>query len=547
MATIKAEKYRDNDGVDYEFIPPLATETERGGALASLKDDNYTEEVKIGNDGKLYAKPSAGATFVVWEEEKNTVTYVVDTGITPHKEEVVCGTSCLSPSIEPKKDGYDFIGWRYDKTASSEIEEEVIMEDDPITLYAVFRRTLGVKFISYNNTKTKSDYQYYNNGKTTSVNIICPSGATYAGWDWRGWSNFAETTDNATVANADVKAKTDATISISDNYTMYGLYQKPVTVNYYKISNATKQKLTEYFYYNASGNTINPKFSITPSGFGSEWTWRGWTTIANDPDAEVSYSSISNKEFSSDITLYPLIYMLITLSYDGNGATSGSVSKDEGYRYLTTSDSGNTDQPAKIILKANGFTRTNYTFTGWSLGAVNSTVELYEDTTTTATWVDNGYYAIKNGKPQIATSNFTLYTGGILSGSGEETNYGYYGGWGHTNDDGVSWGIATGNLPTNGCKYLSLAPFAYLWGSYDIAVPLLQVYGNSTEIYNGYPTTDVSAITGQFNAQGTNGWSKTWDVSAYSTVRVVFIAYENVGESPDYFADVGIINMRLHN
>ena len=67
MAIIKAEKLRI-DSVDYEFIPPLPNETERGGTLASPKDNNYTEEVKIGDDGKLYKKSSLTVKVIVWPE-----------------------------------------------------------------------------------------------------------------------------------------------------------------------------------------------------------------------------------------------------------------------------------------------------------------------------------------------------------------------------------------------------------------------------------------------------------------------------------------------
>ena len=57
MATLKTEslKFKNNE---YEFIPPLATETDRGGIIASVKTEEYTDEIKIGEDGKLYSKPS---------------------------------------------------------------------------------------------------------------------------------------------------------------------------------------------------------------------------------------------------------------------------------------------------------------------------------------------------------------------------------------------------------------------------------------------------------------------------------------------------------
>lgn len=43
-----------DDGQTYDIIPPVPTETERGGIKAKAKTDNDTIEVKIGTDGKAY-------------------------------------------------------------------------------------------------------------------------------------------------------------------------------------------------------------------------------------------------------------------------------------------------------------------------------------------------------------------------------------------------------------------------------------------------------------------------------------------------------------
>lgn len=70
MATkVESLIYLDNK---FEVIPPLPTETERGGILASTKTDDYTTEVKLGSDGKLYVPATGGASssiqFIKWEE-----------------------------------------------------------------------------------------------------------------------------------------------------------------------------------------------------------------------------------------------------------------------------------------------------------------------------------------------------------------------------------------------------------------------------------------------------------------------------------------------
>lgn len=63
----------------------------------------------------------------------NIVTYIVDG--TEYKEEVESGNSVLSPtSFTPTKAGYTFSGWSL--TSGGDILTELIMDSEPITLYA---------------------------------------------------------------------------------------------------------------------------------------------------------------------------------------------------------------------------------------------------------------------------------------------------------------------------------------------------------------------------------------------------------------------------
>lgn len=72
----------------------------------------------------------------------NTVTYIVD-GIS-YQEDVEEGASCLSPkTFTPSKSGWEFVGWRQQDTAANDsVLSNLIMENEPITLYAVFRQAV---------------------------------------------------------------------------------------------------------------------------------------------------------------------------------------------------------------------------------------------------------------------------------------------------------------------------------------------------------------------------------------------------------------------
>ena len=113
----------------------------------------------------------------------STVTYYVDTD-TVYTEDVDSEASCLSPkTFTPTKSDWEFVGWRENNTASSEILTDKIMGDSPITLYAVFKQDVTCTFIS-NGTQTVKGTKYYNNNNVADASITAPEGQVYSGWAW---------------------------------------------------------------------------------------------------------------------------------------------------------------------------------------------------------------------------------------------------------------------------------------------------------------------------------------------------------------------------
>lgn len=315
----------------------------------------------------------------------NWVTYIVDSN-TSYSEEVDEGLSILSPStFTPTKSGWSFVGWRFDTTANGSVISSQTMGDDPITLYAVFSQTVTGTFSSYSSTKTVKGTRYYNTGNITNATIATPTGASYSGWDWRGWSS-----NNSTSATAEVWKATGNTITdVTGNFTCYGLYQQIVTCTFKSYnSNQTARGIR---YYNAYGNTSNASITVPNGAAYNGWSWRGWSASGNaGATASVAYSSgntISN--LSSNHTYYGLYQQTITLSYNGNGATSGSVGNQTGTRYHNSA--GNYSNPS-FTLASNGFARSGYTFNGWNLGAVGATITLSANATAYAQWVGTPYY-----------------------------------------------------------------------------------------------------------------------------------------------------------
>ena len=193
MAKIKTEALRDK-GIDYEFIPPIATENVRGGFLASAKDDSYQAEVKLGEDGKLYSKNSTSIKLIQWPTDvKYVVTYYVDTNI-KYVEEVQMNKSCLSPtSFTPELDGYNFLGWKENTNADSDVLKNRIADTKGITLYAVFSKEVVLTYDGNSATTGSVNSQngtaYYNNGNAVNPSFVLSSNGftkteyVFVGWD----------------------------------------------------------------------------------------------------------------------------------------------------------------------------------------------------------------------------------------------------------------------------------------------------------------------------------------------------------------------------
>lgn len=122
---------------------------------------------------------------------------------------------------------------------------------------------------------------------------------------------------------------------------------------------------------------------LAPTTFVPEldgYTFKGWRE-----DNVASGDVLTDKMIDSEepITLYAVFEKVITLTYDGNGATGGSTSSPDPVHIYY--NNGNKTE-AEFTLAANGFTKTDYNFSGWDLGAAGTTIKLSESATAKAQW-----------------------------------------------------------------------------------------------------------------------------------------------------------------
>lgn len=312
-----------------------------------------TADLKIALGDKDIGKISLGDILIY--TSGSVVTYHVDNDIV-YAEEVESGESCLTPKgFVPEKDGWEFMGWTEDSAFGGSILTEKLMDDVPITLYAVFRHPITLTY--YNDSTSASTLTkdaYYNNGNISHPHFEIEQ-AEKSGWISYGW-----TTDTA--ADSAISYASDASIQLDSDITLYGRYIQTVTVTYYNNSStASSVKGTKH--YNTSGNTLNPSFTLTQAAK-SGWTARGWAT-GTTGDAIIVLKNGGTFERGSNYTLYGMYYVACNLYTVSNGVTKTNT----GYRYYNSN--GNVVNPAFTFAAP---TRSGWTFKGWSKGASNTTV-----------------------------------------------------------------------------------------------------------------------------------------------------------------------------
>ena len=226
--------------------------------------------------------------------------------------------------------------------------------------------------VTYYVDKNKTYVEEVEYGETClSPKTFTPSKSGYTFVGWR------EDTDYS----LDVlpsKTMDDSPISL------YAIYKKEFTHTYHTTdgvsNNTTKLKGSSVVNYKGDGFVDYPTAPNSGTIPSDRWTWRGWSA-ANDKaaNASVAYSSGSQVQIFEDADFYGLYQRTLTLSYNGNGSTGGSVSSQSGTQYLN--GISRFVNPS-FVLKSNGFSKTDSIFNKWALGSVNGTQYNVGDTVT---------------------------------------------------------------------------------------------------------------------------------------------------------------------
>ena len=124
------------------------------------------------------------------------VTYQIDTGYALERT-VPDREDAIAAAPDAALEGYTFVGWRQDSFAEKKVlSEYLISSEEPVTLYAVFRKQMTIGLMPNGGTLSESGakenftvYCYYNNGNSQSEPTTVPASPyTRKNMSFCGWS-----------------------------------------------------------------------------------------------------------------------------------------------------------------------------------------------------------------------------------------------------------------------------------------------------------------------------------------------------------------------
>ena len=232
---------------------------------------NYSDKAEVKN--LTTVNGNSVTLYAVWDVNPYTVTYDY---VTNGGNYVSAGSlsfdygTAVDLTVTAKKDGYVFVGWNTDSTATTALSS-LIMGTEPVTLYAIYKKDITVTFVEYTDSGTvtkASTKTVYNTVTHADFPVTETAG-------WSGWQNIGWTTE--TDAMADVNISSGAAYTTDKNVTLYARYRSTVTLSYDTSgSSMTLDSQTKERYYNAAGNYAYPSYVVADAPVLSKHSFVHW-------------------------------------------------------------------------------------------------------------------------------------------------------------------------------------------------------------------------------------------------------------------------------
>ena len=245
------------------------------------------------------------------------VMYQIDTGyalerIVPDREDAIAAAP--SATLE----GYTFVGWRQDDSAEKKVLSEfIISSEEPVTLYAVFKKQMTIGLMPNGGTLTVNDAAesftascYYNNGNAQSEPTTVPASPyTRKNMSFCGWSTDSLSTPSYKPGEKGV---------FPAGATLYAMwvtteYDFPYTGNYVTFT-IPQDGIYEFEVWGASGAAAKVDSLVAEGGLGGH--------------------SKGYKRMKKDDVIY------IFNGGSPNGTSSGTNGGGGGYNYASSKQYG---------------------------------------------------------------------------------------------------------------------------------------------------------------------------------------------------------------
>ena len=510
---------------EFAFKAPTKTGYTFDGWYNDSALNNKVTGISLGTTGNktFYAK---------WTANENTLVFNANGGSGSMSNMTVATDSTAKLTSNAfTKAGYTFKGWATSKGGSvvyTDGASYTMGTNSSYTLYAVWEANKNTLVFNANGGTGSMPNMTIATDSTAKLtsNAFTKDGYTFIGW--------------AISKDGSVKYSNGAsyTMGTESTYTLYAVWEKNINGLIFNGNGATSGSMSSVEI--ATGDTVSiPNNSFTRNGY----TFIGWSTSAN---GSVVYTNGASYTMGTGSTY--VLYAVWqanenTIVFNGNGATSGSMSS------MTVK----TDETA--TLSSNKFAKTGYTFKGWATTA-NGTVA-YKNGASYTMGTDSVYtlYAVweanlntiifdGNGATGGSTQNMTVATDSTATlNSNGFVRAGYtFRGWSTTKDGSIKC--------SNGGSYTMGTDSTYtlyaVWranentlvfngnGATSGSTPSMTIATDDTAILtqNGFVRDGYTFVGWSTSASGsvkyTDGASYTMGTSTQYTLYAVWEAKENI-------------------
>ena len=404
--------------------------TNADGTGTTYADSSY---ITTSTDITLYAKWITGVNKIVTFDGNSSTSGSMSTQS--------AGTATALNTNTFVRTSYTFTGWNTAANGSgyAYAENAIYAFTTDTTLYAQWVLTRTPYTVTFYANAVEAT------GTTASQTTDTPTALTLSGFSRPGY-NFLGWNESYNSGSASYRDGQVYAFTADANLYAIWVAQAPNMVTFDK--NASDATGT------TASQTASSSTTLNSNGFSrSGYTFLNWNTAANG--SGTSYQSTYTYSFAAAVTLYATWSQNFTISYSGNGATSGDTPTAQSYyvggsRLTVSNNSGN-------------FARTGYTLVGWNtaangsgtayaIGGANATFS--GDTTLYAQWLGSTYTILYTGNGNTsgsAPSSQTFTYGGsgitLRANTGPLVRTGYtFSGW-NTQGDGSGTSYSESQTP----------------------------------------------------------------------------------------------------